>query len=371
MPYFSLWCMWYFRMFNNCLSLWCLSYSINDFHFPCLSACVLNWWCSLISQQLFHGSLILAFILSLSSLSCHVFISVITRFACKQNNWSHGVCVDQGFNLHRPHCRAVRGATVMIILIKVCVIGKCAQTSNNNITSHPKQQPLPQQASTVHLPSSAYKPKQWQSDIGVNIVPSRDSRKQQIGELNGRCNIPHGVLPTPSGFVNNCQCFLISRNGLEGTYRKAFFVCKSGRFCHPRWMGSGDGLRDVREKWGAQKFVSPLSPLLPQLFSPCICELITPLPLPALAHVGNSAPKKLPYYCPPLPTLSCWCVTSISFSFSPLPDSLWVLAGLYSRDVSFPSLALQPSCGSFSILQPRELHLFLEYKILSNFWTFI
>lgn len=67
-----------------------------------------------------------------------------------------------------------------------------------------------------------------------------------------------GKLPTPLGFVNNCQYFLISRSDLEGAYRKAFLVCKSGRCCHPRWMGSGDGLRDVREKWGAVKFVSPM-----------------------------------------------------------------------------------------------------------------
>lgn len=67
-----------------------------------------------------------------------------------------------------------------------------------------------------------------------------------------------GMLPTPLGFVNNCQYFLISRSDLEGAYRKAFLVCKSGRYCHPRWMGSGDGLRDVGEKWGAVKFVSPM-----------------------------------------------------------------------------------------------------------------
>ena len=67
-----------------------------------------------------------------------------------------------------------------------------------------------------------------------------------------------GMLPTPLGFVNNCQYFLISRSDLEGAYRKAFLVCKSGRYCHPRWMSSGDGLRDVREKWGAVKFVSPM-----------------------------------------------------------------------------------------------------------------
>lgn len=66
------------------------------------------------------------------------------------------------------------------------------------------------------------------------------------------------MLPTPLGFVNNCQYFLISRSDLEGAYRKAFLVCKSGRYCHPRWMGSGDGLRDVGEKWGAVKFVSPM-----------------------------------------------------------------------------------------------------------------
>lgn len=65
------------------------------------------------------------------------------------------------------------------------------------------------------------------------------------------------MLPTPLGFFDNCQYFLISRNDLEGAY----LVCKSGRYCHPRWMGSGDGLRDVKEKWGAVKFVSPpLSP---------------------------------------------------------------------------------------------------------------
>lgn len=143
MPHFSLDCIWYFRIFNNRLSLWCLPYSINDFHFPCLSTWVLDWWCSLASRQLFHGPLILPSILSQSSLLCHIFISVITRFACKLNNWSHEVCIDRGFNLHRPHCRVMWGATMMIILIKVCIIGKCAQTSNNNITSHPRQQPLP------------------------------------------------------------------------------------------------------------------------------------------------------------------------------------------------------------------------------------
>lgn len=171
-PHFSLCCMWYFRIFNNCLPLWRLSYSINDFHFPCLSTWVLDWWCSLISQQLFHSPLILASILSQSSLLCHIFISVITRFASKQNSWSHKVRIDRGFNLHRPHCKTMRGATMMIILIKVCVIGKCAQTSNNNITSHPKQQRLQCQANTAHFPNSAHKPEQQQSDIQVNIVPS-------------------------------------------------------------------------------------------------------------------------------------------------------------------------------------------------------
>ncbi len=50
----------------------------------------------------------------------------------------------------------MRGATVIIILIKLCVTGKFAQTSNNGITSHPKQQPLPYQANTAHLPKSAH-----------------------------------------------------------------------------------------------------------------------------------------------------------------------------------------------------------------------
>lgn len=61
------------------------------------------------------------------------------------------------------------------------------------------------------------------------------------------------------GFVNNCQYFLISCNYLEGTYRKAFLVCKSGHYCHPRWMGSGEGLRDVTAKCHAVKFVPPPS----------------------------------------------------------------------------------------------------------------
>lgn len=74
----------------------CLSYSITDINFPRLSAWVLDWWCSLMSQQLFHDLLILErSLLSLSCLLCHVFITVITRLACKKNNWSRWVCLDQ------------------------------------------------------------------------------------------------------------------------------------------------------------------------------------------------------------------------------------------------------------------------------------
>lgn len=59
-------------------------------------AWILDWGCCLISQQLFHGPSILpSSVPSPSSLLCHVFITVITRFACKQNNWSHGVCWEQ------------------------------------------------------------------------------------------------------------------------------------------------------------------------------------------------------------------------------------------------------------------------------------
>lgn len=63
-----------------------------------------------------------------------------------------------------------------------------------------------------------------------------------MGEWNGRCNIPDGMLPTSLGPVDNCRYFLISRSYLEGAYRKAFSQCESGRSCHPRWMGSGEGL---------------------------------------------------------------------------------------------------------------------------------
>lgn len=82
-------------IFNNWLPLWCLTYLINCTHFPYLSLWVLDWWCSFISQQMFHGPLILAcHIPSPSSHLCHAFIIVITRFAQKQNNWSHGVYTD-------------------------------------------------------------------------------------------------------------------------------------------------------------------------------------------------------------------------------------------------------------------------------------
>lgn len=91
-PHFSAFVVLCVRIFNNRRSLWCLSYSINDIHFPRLFAWVLDWWRSLISQQLFHGPLILLHsIQSPSSPLCHVFITVITRFSCKQNNWSHRV----------------------------------------------------------------------------------------------------------------------------------------------------------------------------------------------------------------------------------------------------------------------------------------
>ncbi len=66
----------------------------------------------------------------------------------------------------------MRGATVMIILIKVCVIGKCAQTSNNNNN-------LPSKATAAAITSQhcappglgSYKPRQRQSDTEVNNVP--------------------------------------------------------------------------------------------------------------------------------------------------------------------------------------------------------
>lgn len=80
------------------------------------------------------------------------------------------------------------------------------------------------------------------------------------------------MLPTPPGFVNNCQYFLISGNYLEGTYRKAFLVCKSGHYCHPRWMGSGEELRVVTEKCHAVGFVPPLPNPLPHGL-PCLSQL--------------------------------------------------------------------------------------------------
>lgn len=137
------------------------------------------------------------------------------------------------------------------------------------------------------------------------------------------------MLPTPLGFVNNCQCFLIFCNDLEGAYRKAFLVCKSGLYCHPRWMGSGDGLKDVREKWGAGKFVSPLltSPPLTLTFFSAFFSLSLPLASASITSRFKFPPLKSALLLSSIYQLLHVgvCVWPfISFIFPPLPGSLSV-----------------------------------------------
>lgn len=67
--------------------------------------------------------------------------------------------------------------------------------------------------------------------------------------------------------VNNCRYFLISRSYLDGAYRKAFLLCKSGTLLSSKMDGPRRGtLRGVIEKRRTLGFV--LTPLHPSLHFP-------------------------------------------------------------------------------------------------------
>lgn len=139
---------------------------------------------------------------------------------------------------------------------------------------------------------------------------------------------------------------------------KAFLVCKSGCYCHPRWMGSGDGLKNVREKWGAVKFLTPahlaslhFSPVLLAYHFPCLCQ---PLPL---------TPNKIrPTIVLHLLTLSCWCVTSFSFC-SPLSSDLCACSQFYTTEICpFPLFPFRPCAGHSYFYSPQNSPSFQNTK---------
>lgn len=106
-------------------------------------------------------------------------------------------------------------------------------------------------------------------------------------------------------------------------------VCKSGRCCHPRWMGSGDGLRDVREKWGAVKFVPPPIHTLLSAFFSLSLSLASASAIPLVSNTPN---KICPTIVLHLPTLLCDLLL-----FLPPPLSA-CHRFIQQRDLSFASL---------------------------------
>lgn len=159
------------------------------------------------------------------------------------------------------------------------------------------------------------------------------------------------------GFVNNCQCFLIFCHELEGAYRKAFLVCKSGLYCHPRWMGLGDGLKDVREKWGAGKFVSPLltSPPLTLTFLFTFFSLSLSLASASITSRFKFPPLKSALLLSSIYRLlhvgACDLFYHIFFLSSRLSLSVYRFK---QQNLSFPALALQAMCRSGHCYSPEK-----------------
>lgn len=121
--------------------------------------------------------------------------------------------------------------------------------------------------------------------------------------------------------VNNCRYFLISRSYLDGAYRKAFLLCKSGTLLSSKMDGPRRGtLRGVIEKHRTLGFV--LTPL----------HLCPHFPVPQLSVIG-------------------------------LPRLLWLSLQIHLGDILPLPLALIRSCS-----EPLPASIF-QQKGFCNWWV--
>lgn len=140
--------------------------------------------------------------------------------------------------------------------------------------------------------------------------------------------------------VNNCRCFLISRSYLDGAYRKAFLLCKSGMRLSSKMDGPRRGtLRGVIEKRRTLGFV--LTPLHPCPHCPVFQFSVIGLPRLLCVFPSNSPRWSL---APPTRTYSFMCRASSCPHLSAKKD--FVIGGWAAPYLNYLERCISGCCRS-------------------------